>query len=150
MRCVDLLQARPLVAFLCVLLLATSGTAQQQPDNPPPPTPQLDSERIHWYSGFTHPYTSPVVPPVSLANSERLDSLLRAGKLYLSISDAIALALENNLDVELERYEFPTAEADLLRAKSGSSTLGIPTAVLPAINASSGIPILGSNSAGLP
>ncbi len=41
------------------------------------------------------------------------------GNLYLSLSDAIALALENNLDVEIERYEFSLAEADLLRAQSG-------------------------------
>ena len=111
---------------------------------------ELDSERPHWYSGFTHAYTSPVFPPVSLANSTRLDSLLRAGKLYLGLSDAIALGIENNLDVEIERYVFPLAEADLLRAKAGASTLGIPTTVQPAINTSTGLLILGSNSAGLP
>ena len=151
MRCFDSPQARPLVALLCLVLLTSPVTAQQQsgPGNPPPPTPQLDSERPHWFSGVTNRYTPAVVPPVNLNNSERLDSLLRAGKLYLSLSDAIALALENNLDVELERYEFPLAEADLLRAKAGASTLGIPTAVLPALNASTGIPVLGSNSAGL-
>jgi len=56
---------------------------------------------------------------------------MRAGKLYLSLSDAIALAIENNLDVELERYVFPLAEADLLRARAGAATQGISTAVLP-------------------
>jgi outer membrane protein TolC len=65
-----------------------------------------------------------------MANSARLDSLLRAGKLYLSLQDAIALALENNLDVELQRYAPAIAESDLLRAKGGSSTLrGIPYTV---------------------
>src|SRR5690348_5992450 len=98
MRCIDSLQARPLVALLCLALLASPVSAQQQSGagNPPPPTPQLDSERPHWFSGFTNRYTPKVVPPVNLNNSERLDSLLRAGKLYLSLSDAIALALENN------------------------------------------------------
>src|ERR1700688_2889386 len=96
-------------------LLPSSSYAQ--------PTPQLDSERPHWYSGFTRPYTPPVFPPVNLSNSTRLDSLLRAGKLYLGLSDAIALGIENNLDVEIERYVFPIAEADLLRAQSGATTL---------------------------
>jgi outer membrane protein len=150
MRCIRRLRVLCFAAGLC--LWAPSGYAQQQSGQsgpPPPPTPQLDSERPHWYSGFTHPYESPVVPPISLSNSTRVDSLLRAGKLYLSVSDAIALALENNLDIELERYEFPLAQADLLRARSGASTLGIPTTVLPAINTTTGIFVLGSNSAGL-
>jgi outer membrane protein len=128
----------------------TAGLGLLTPGIYAQPTPQLDSDRPHWYSGFTHNYTSPVFQPVHLSNSTRLDSLLRAGKIYLSLSDAIALAIENNLDIEVERYVFPMAEADLLRAKAGASTLGIPTAVLPAINASTGLTILGSNSAGLP
>jgi outer membrane protein TolC len=149
MRCIKPLGVLCFAAGLACFLPA--GYAQQQngQSNPPPPTPQLDSERLHWYSGFTHPYTAPVVPPISLYNSMRVDSLLRAGKLYLSLSDTIALALENNLDIELERYEFPLAQADLLRARSGSSIIGIPTNVLPAINTTSGIVLLGSNSAGL-
>jgi outer membrane protein len=143
---------RPLVAMLCAALLApplSYGQQAQAPDNAPPPTPQLESDHPHWYSGFTHPYEPRVVPPVNISNSTRLESLMRAGKLYLSLPDAIALAVENNLDVEIERYVFPIAEADLLRAKSGSSTLGIPTAVLPGIPNLPGLNILGSTSAGL-
>jgi len=139
--------------MLCVALLAAPLSYGQQapaPDNATPPTPQLESDQPHWYSGFTHPYTARVVPPVSISNSTRLDSLMRAGKLYLSLSDTIALAIENNLDVEVERYVFPMAEADLLRARSGASTLGIPTGVLPGIPNLPGLNILGSTSAGLP
>ncbi len=67
---------------------------------------------------------------MSMANSTRLGDLLRAGKLYLSLQDAIALALENNLDVELQRYAPAIAESDLLRAKGGSAVLrGIPYTV---------------------
>ena len=59
------------------------------------------------------------MPPVNLTNSPRLQNLERDGKLYLSLRDAIALALENNLDIAYFRYNFPTAEADLLRTKAG-------------------------------
>jgi outer membrane protein len=67
------------------------------------------------------------IPPVSFNNSPRLDRLLRAGKLYLSLQDAIALALENNLDVELQRFDPAIASSDTLRAKGGASVLrGVP------------------------
>jgi hypothetical protein len=55
-------------------------------------------------NGLTHPYRARSVPPVSLANSSRLESLTRAGNLYLSAHDAVALAVENNLDIEAQRY----------------------------------------------
>src|SRR5688572_12651858 len=63
-------------------------------------TPQAEE----WHSRFTRPYTAPEVAPISLNNSSRLDSLMRAGRIYLSLQDAIALALENNLDIEIQRY----------------------------------------------
>ena len=94
-------------------------------DNPP----HVDLEPTHWYTGLVRPYQPRIVAPVNVSNSGRIDSLLRAGNLYLSLPDAIALALENNLDIEVERYEFAFADADLLRAKSGASILGIPTGV---------------------
>jgi len=84
----------------------------------------------HWYDRATDPYRPSTLPPVSMANSTRLGDLIRAGKLYLSLQDAIALALENNLDVELQRYAPAIAESDLLRAKGGSAVLrGIPYTV---------------------
>ncbi len=79
---------------------------------------------MHW---VTRPYEPQAVPPVNLSNTVRIESLLRDGKLYLSLQDAISLALENNIDIEVERYLFPLAEADLLRAQAGQSTQGIPT-----------------------
>ena len=53
---------------------------------------------------FTRPFRARSVPPVNLANSPRLESLMRAGNLYLSAQDAVALAVENNLDIEVPRY----------------------------------------------
>lgn len=44
------------------------------------------------------------VPPIDMAYSGRLESFLRGGRLYLSLMDCIALAIENNLDIAIERY----------------------------------------------
>jgi len=63
--------------------------------------------------------------PVNLQNSARVHDLLRAGNLYLSLQDALALAIENNLDIELERYLLPTADAELLRSRGGGTLRGL-------------------------
>ena len=133
--------------MVCVVLTATPVTYGQS-GGQNPRAPQNREER-HWYSSLIHDYEAPPVAPIDVSNSARLDSLLRAGQLYLSLRDAIALALENNLDVEIERYEFALADADLLRAKSGAATQGIPTVVLPGAPTGAG-PLLGSVATGLP
>lgn len=71
------------------------------------------------------PYRANPVPPVDFRNSSRIDGLLRGGNLYLSLADAIALALENNLDVELQRLGPGIADSDLLRARGGGTIRGI-------------------------
>jgi outer membrane protein len=76
------------------------------------------------------PYTPQELPQPTLSNSPRIDSLMREGKIYLSIDDAVALALENNLDLDIARYNLNIAEADLLRAKSGASILGVNTGIV--------------------
>jgi len=141
-------QLQSYLAVLCAILAATPPSFGQNPGQDPR-GPQLETDRPHWYSGITRPYESRTVPPVNVSNSSRIDALLRAGNLYLSLSDAIALALENNLDVEIERYEFSIAEADLLRARSGASIQGIPTNVLSGVPSGAGFSLLGSSSTGL-
>jgi len=76
------------------------------------------------------PYKPEDVAQPNLGNSPRIDSLMRDGKVYLSIDDAIALALENNLDLEIARYNLNIASADLLRAKSGANILGVNTGIV--------------------
>ncbi|HKH97766.1 MAG TPA: TolC family protein [Candidatus Sulfotelmatobacter sp.] len=76
------------------------------------------------------PYQAQELAQPSLGNSARVGSLMRDGKIYLSINDAVALALENNLDLEIARYNLNIAEADLLRAKSGGSILGVSTGIV--------------------
>ena len=71
------------------------------------------------------------VAPARLANSPRLEALVRGGNLYLSVQDVIALALENNLDIAVQRFVHPIAEADILRARSGQAARGVPGALLP-------------------
>jgi outer membrane protein TolC len=73
-------------------------------------------------------YQPKAVAPANFSNSQRLDALIKDGKMYLSLQDAIALALENNVDIEVERNLFPLAQADLLRAQSGNSAQGFSTA----------------------
>jgi outer membrane protein TolC len=75
-------------------------------------------------------------------DSPRLDALTRAGNLYLSLRDAIALAIENNLDVEYQRITPLLAEADLLRARAGGVARGVPSDVREGPSG------LGSTSAG--
>lgn len=82
-----------------------------------------------WWGDLTLPYLPSHVRETNFTDSPRLASLLRGGKLYLSLDDAIALAIENNLDVELERYSYPTADSDLLRAQGGGATRGLPLTV---------------------
>lgn len=117
------------VAALCVLLVAAPPTwAQNQPEGKKEDTtPQVGSTREHWFSPVTTWYVPKVVPPVNVSNSSRLETLVRAGNLYLSLQDAITVALENNIDIEIQRYDYRMAEVDLARAKSGAPNRGIPT-----------------------
>lgn len=81
---------------------------------------------------FLRNYKLPDIAPVNLSNSGRLETLIRAGKIYLSLEDAVALALENNLDIEISRYGGQIAQSDMLRAKAGGLLRGVPTAVTAA------------------
>jgi outer membrane protein len=89
------------------------------------------------FARVTRPYRPVQVPPISLANSGRLDSLLRAGKIYLSLQDAIALALENNIDIEIQRYGPQIADAGVLLAQAGGFARGVSTSVQTGPNSAS-------------
>jgi outer membrane protein len=121
--------------------LPSSLCAQSVPSAPAPQPAQESAspQLIHLqdYSkprpAFPHilqPYKLQELPPPTLANSPRIDSLLRDGKIYLSIDDAVALTLENNLDIDIARYNLNIADTDYLRAKSGANILGVNTGVV--------------------
>jgi outer membrane protein TolC len=76
------------------------------------------------------PYRPSTAPELDLNNSPRLGNLIRDGKIYLSLHDAIAVAIENNLDLAYFRYNFPIAQTDILRTKAGSPANGVNTAVV--------------------
>jgi outer membrane protein TolC len=75
-------------------------------------------------------YRGKTVPLPILDNSIRLGSLVRDGKLYLSLRDAIDLALENNLDLVIARYNLPIAQMDIQRTQAGGSVRGVNTGVV--------------------
>ncbi len=70
-------------------------------------------------------YIAPQLAPVDLSSSPLLHQLLRGGNLYLSLPDAVTLAIQNNLDVEFERYAIPSATIEVLRAKGGGLLRGL-------------------------
>jgi outer membrane protein TolC len=72
---------------------------------------------IGWFEGN---YVAHPVPKISFEDSPRIDKLMRAGNIYLSLRDAIALALENNLDIEYARYNPKLADANSLRVSAGA------------------------------
>jgi len=91
----------------------------------------------HSYNPFAA-YRGQTVAPPSLANSSRLPALVRDGKLYLSLRNAIDLALENNLDLVIARYNLPIAQTDLLRTAAGGSVRGVNTGVVSGTPGGSG------------
>ncbi len=88
------------------------------------------NEMLHHSNNPFDAYRGKTVSAPSMANSVRLNSLVRDGKLYLSLRDAIDLALENNLDLVIARYNLPIAQMDILRTKAGGVVRGVPTGVV--------------------
>ena len=115
---------RSLVFILSLSLLPPPIWAQE-----PAPGQTVDYTQIGNGWSFTNVYKVPEPAPVDFANSPRLDQLMRDGKIYLSLADAIALAVENNLDIAYARYEPLKADTDILRANSGGQLRGVQTQI---------------------
>src|ERR1700688_1613547 len=109
-----MIYSRPLPTFL-VLVLAFSAVAQTPEISilPPKPPPVIG------------PLIKPfhiqrrIVSPARLTDTRRLESLVRAGNLYLSVQDVIALTLENNIDIAVQRYAPFLSREVLRRTESG-------------------------------
>jgi len=101
-------------------------------------------------SSVVRPYQAHEVAPISLRNSARIHSVMRAGKIYLSLQDAIALAIENNLDLELNRYGPLLAASAVKRAEAGGPYRGVPSGATQISSVDSGLGVAGSiQAAGL-
>src|SRR5258706_3554550 len=93
------------------------------------------------------PYKPRNVAPPSLANTDRITQLMRDGKLYISMNDAVALALETNLDIAIARYNLNIEDTDIWRAKAGQATRGVNTGVVQGTPGGTGTGV-GSTSTG--
>src|SRR5437660_6869378 len=131
------------IAALPVVLWAQDGAQapQPQPASSLPQAPGAATHREFQVTDYSKPkrhfpnpiapYTPREVTPPDLTNSPKLSQLMRDGKIYLSMDDAVALALENNLDIAIQRYNLGIADTDVLRAKSGANQfLGVNSGVV--------------------
>ncbi len=159
--CVRVVALVCLVGVLAAPLLAQQAQSQL-PESPKPQAqpPQTSTQTMHLRSGSTDyskgasaltivgPYTPKQVAPPTLKNSPRIDQLMRDGKLMLSLNDAIALALENNLDLAIARYNNDIADTDLLRVKSGAAARGVNTGVVANTPGGTGATNVGGGAGG--
>ncbi len=110
---------------LASILLLLAGAAQAQNEI------RIEAPRGGGALGWlTRPYRARDVPPVNLNNSSRLESLVQGGNLYLSAQDVVALAVENNIDVEVQRYGPLLAQEILKRAQAGGALRSVGAGVV--------------------
>jgi len=140
--------ARPLLAAILAGILAgapaTPLAAQEQGQQPAPPAKaslqgglpiSLGLSKYHYtgspnpFPNITAPFRTQFVNPGTLSNSPRLEQLIQSGKLNLSLQDAIALALENSMDIVVQRYNPWMADAGILRTKAGGFGFGVPSSL---------------------
>jgi outer membrane protein len=113
------------VPFLVLFFPEPSACQEDRGTSVRDESTRFDYSRSHSFPRGFYPYTVPSLAGPRLANSPRLQDLIVGGKLTLTLDDAIALALENNLEIAVTRYDLPIAQTDLLRAKGGGATRGV-------------------------
>jgi len=113
------------IPFLILVLARPAAGQDARRTSGPEEATRFDYSKNHAFPQLFSPYVTPFVPSPPLDNSPRLPNLVVDGKLMLRLDDAIALALENNLDIEVARYNLPISQTDYLRAKGGGATRGV-------------------------
>src|SRR5258708_20341564 len=112
--------------------------AQEPPAAPvPQTTPETRSLPVLNYTKPVSHFPNPIGPykprhlaEPNLANTARIDSLMHDGKLYLSLNDAVALALQTNLDIPIARFNLNIADTDVLRARACANIFGVNAGVV--------------------
>ncbi len=97
---------------------------------------------------FIRSYRADTVPPLRVSDSSRLHAMIRAGNLYLTAPDAIAIAIENNSDLEVERYRILASGWDLQRLESGGALRGVQSGSGATVTLASGQGVAGSSRGG--
>ena len=108
---------------------------------------EANVEPIRASTPILRSYEPAQIPPIRLTNSSRLGSLVRAGMLYLTVQDAIAIALENSIDIEVARYNPIIAEWQLERSRAGGALPGVPSGASQVGSVASGQGVAGSQAA---
>ena len=132
---------RAFLMSLAVALVLCSRAWPEQPD-----TDDI-THGAQIFPNVLAPYKSRTVAEPNLTNSVRLNGLVQNGNIMLSLDDAMALALENNLDLVIARYNLPIADTDILRTKSGANVRGVNTGIVQG-TPGAGIGGLGGGAAG--
>jgi len=130
------MRTRYTALILCYATLAAPLLPQQIGIEPVRPTGRI----------YKRPYLPVEVPAVRLRNSPRMADLLRAGKLYLTAQDAVEIALENNIDIEISRYNKAASEWQLERVQAGGALAGVPSSASQAFSVAAGQGVQGSQS----
>jgi outer membrane protein TolC len=111
-------------------LPATPVPALTEPLNLRPTTRDFSQPAGKLLGNPINQYRPTSIVKGSFQNSVRLNDLVKNGKIYLSLSDALALALENNYDLAISRYDLDIADTDILRARTGQGLLGAPAGLV--------------------
>jgi len=135
-----MLRAKPVIAAILLGLMTLPAFAQTQSITLP--------NRPGFFNGFVNPYRPHAVPEISFADSPRIEKLVRAGNIYLSLRDAIALALENNLDIETARLQPKLSISNLQRAYAGQLLRNVSTSIASGPSSASLGVLAGANALG--
>src|SRR5277367_1369529 len=112
------------------------------------PTVRDFTKERRYFPNPLAPYKPTTAPPASFMNSPRLDDLVKGGKIYLSLSDAVLLALENNYDIAIQRFNLDIADTDILRTQSGALFLGVNSGLVTGTLGGSGTTVTSGGGPG--
>jgi outer membrane protein len=138
--------ARPLLAAMLAVMIAAGPLPQafgQEPAQNPPAQPTVTpatapvtpvslglakhnfSRAPRAFPMLINPYRPIKIEGPVLTNSPRIDQLVHDGKLEIRLQDAVELALENSLDIVVQRYNPWIADTDILRTLGGGAGRGL-------------------------